>query len=220
MAVKYEVTPTRRRYHSPSRQRQARATREKIPASARRRFGADGYAATSIEAIAREAGVAVPTVYAIFRSKPAILLALLDNIERDAGLAGLHEQVAAADGAPARQIELVIAFVCRLFHQSLDVLDILSEARAADANLTRVWLEGRRRRRRGQSALVRSWANAKVLAPHLSPRRATDILWSLSGPEVYRLFVVESRWPVRRFERWLAETLVGLLLDTGSLSAR
>ncbi|RIK43349.1 MAG: hypothetical protein DCC57_17835 [Chloroflexi bacterium] len=55
------------------RQQQARATRAHIAATARQLFRAQGYASTSVEAIAAQAGVAVSTVYAIFRNKRSIL---------------------------------------------------------------------------------------------------------------------------------------------------
>src|SRR5918911_2787030 len=68
----------RRPYHSPQRQRQAQTTRRQIVDAAGRLFSRHGYFGTTMEAIAREAGVADPTVYAAFGSKRAILSALID----------------------------------------------------------------------------------------------------------------------------------------------
>jgi AcrR family transcriptional regulator len=169
-----------------------------------------GYAATSIEAIAA-AGVAVATVYAVLGSKRAILLALLDTMERAAGVARLQVDLAAARARPLRQLELLIDLDCRLFERNLDVLEILRDARTADPRLTSIWREGGRRRRRGQASLVRAWVDAKVLAPGLRPRDAADVLWALTGPDVYRLFVVECRWPRARFRRWLRDALAASL---------
>ena len=59
----------RRPYDGSNRARQARETRRRIVEAAAELFVRDGYAATSIAAIAAEAGVAVPTVYATLRSK-------------------------------------------------------------------------------------------------------------------------------------------------------
>ncbi|HLJ67467.1 MAG TPA: helix-turn-helix domain-containing protein, partial [Chloroflexota bacterium] len=55
----------------PYRQRQALATRRLIAQAARSLFTAHGYAATSIEAVAADAGVSPRTVYAIFGTKKA-----------------------------------------------------------------------------------------------------------------------------------------------------
>lgn len=201
----------KRRYHSPHRARRAESTRTRIVRAARRLFARQGYAATSMEAIAGAAGVAVPTVYAAMGSKRAILLALLDTIEREAGVARLQTDLDAARATPLRQLELVIDLDCRLFERNLDVLEILRDARTADPRLTSIWREGGRRRRRGQASLVRTWADAKVLQRGVRSRAAADVLWAFTGPDVYRLFVIESGWSTARFRRWLRDSLAALL---------
>src|SRR6266568_2113124 len=60
------------------RRPKAQATRRRILDAARGLFVARGYVATTIEAIAAEAGVAVPTVYLAFGTKRALLVELLD----------------------------------------------------------------------------------------------------------------------------------------------
>src|SRR4051812_21569469 len=57
-----------------------------ILAAARRLFAERGYAATSINDIAADAGVAVQTIYARLGSKRGMLLALIDLIEEEAGV--------------------------------------------------------------------------------------------------------------------------------------
>jgi AcrR family transcriptional regulator len=57
-----------------------RATREKLLATARRLFGRDGYEATSVEAVLREAGVARGSLYHHFENKPALFDAVLDQV--------------------------------------------------------------------------------------------------------------------------------------------
>src|SRR6476646_4300185 len=66
----------RRAYHSPRRREQAAATRAAILAAAQRLFERQGYAATTMAAIAREAGVALKTVYLAFETKAGVLRAL------------------------------------------------------------------------------------------------------------------------------------------------
>ena len=65
-----------RRYHSPRRKEQAEATRKAILDAAERLFIEDGYVATSMAAIAKEAGVALKTVYLAFETKSGLLRAL------------------------------------------------------------------------------------------------------------------------------------------------
>src|SRR6266545_390642 len=73
-----EGVKPKRRYHSPRRQAQAEATRRSILDAAQRLFEAQGYAATTMEAIADEAGVALKTVYVAFATKSRLLRALWD----------------------------------------------------------------------------------------------------------------------------------------------
>src|SRR5919112_1777938 len=68
----------KRPYHSPRRQEQAAATRRSILDAAARLFERDGYAATTMEAIAAAAGVALKTVYVVFETKSGLLRALWD----------------------------------------------------------------------------------------------------------------------------------------------
>src|SRR6516164_9928169 len=67
-----------RRYRSPRRQQQARATRARIIAAAARRFLASGYAGTTMRAAAADAGVALPTVELVFGTKARLLKAVID----------------------------------------------------------------------------------------------------------------------------------------------
>jgi AcrR family transcriptional regulator len=81
----------RRRYESPLREEHARRTRAAIVAAAGELFTARGYAATSLADVAAAAGVARPTVFAAFGSKPALLRQVLDQ-----ALAGDDEPVPVA----------------------------------------------------------------------------------------------------------------------------
>src|SRR6266536_3332017 len=78
------------------RQRQALETRQAIARAARSLFSERGYATTSIEAVAEEAGVAARTVYVVFGTKKAILGAICEEWLTEAGVmeavaAGMRE---------------------------------------------------------------------------------------------------------------------------------
>ena len=57
--------------------------RERILAAARELFLRQGLRATSMEAIARGAGMAKPTLYAEFADKDAVFLAILEQLVAD-----------------------------------------------------------------------------------------------------------------------------------------
>ena len=67
---------SKRSYNSPRRLQQAATTRREILEAARRLFEQQGYAATTMAAIATEAGVALKTVYVAFETKSGVLRAL------------------------------------------------------------------------------------------------------------------------------------------------
>ena len=203
----------KRSYESPGRRRQAEITRRRLVASARELFVRQGYAATTIDSIASDADVAVQTFYATFGSKRAVLLAILDEIEREADLPGLRAAIQEAAANPHRQLRHIVDFNARLFPRTADVLEVVRSAGRADADLVSLWREGEGRRRAAQAPIVRGWARSGALRPALRGKDAADILWALTGPDTYRLFVTESGWSVSRYRKWLFSTLEQLLFN-------
>ena len=67
----------------PPRQERSRRAREALLDAALSRFAANGYDATTVEEIARDAGIAVGGFYLHFRSKRQVLLVLLDRLLRE-----------------------------------------------------------------------------------------------------------------------------------------
>ena len=58
-----------------------------------------------------------------------------------------------------------------------------------------------------QAALIDEWHRGDALRDGLDRKRAADILWALTGPAVYSVFVREAGWTPRAFERWLVSAL-------------
>ena len=87
--------PVKRRYDATSRRAAAAATRDRICAAAEELFVGDGYARTSIRAVAKAAAVAEATIYLTFPNKAALLDAVIVRATRDNPSEGL-EAIAAA----------------------------------------------------------------------------------------------------------------------------
>jgi TetR/AcrR family transcriptional regulator of autoinduction and epiphytic fitness len=204
------MSVVKRRYLAPRRQQRAAETRRLLAASARRLFLERGYVATTIEAIAADAGLAVQTFYAVFGSKKAVLLSLLDEGEEAAEFSELMNRLHALSDA-REQLRLIVHFNVRLFGQLADLFQIRRTAGAAEPDIAAVERAGSERRRVGQSAFVREWAGHGELRPGLSESEAADTLWALTSPDAYRLFVVERRWNEARYRTWLFSTLEWLL---------
>src|SRR4051795_1384861 len=77
-----DAVKSRRRYDSSRRREQAAATRRQILEAAQRLFQQQGYAATTMAAIARETAVAGKTVYLAFETKSGVLRALWNFLLR------------------------------------------------------------------------------------------------------------------------------------------
>jgi AcrR family transcriptional regulator len=202
----------KRPYHSTKRRESAQQTRLRIAQSGRILFAQLGYGATSIKEIADHAGVAVPTFYATYGSKRALLFALLDAADSSANVIALQEALRDPATDPRRQLSLLVSFNRRLYQQSADLIEVARSAGRMEPDLAALWSEGEQRRLRGVAPIVRSWAVAGALRKPLSERDALDVLWSLMGPDNYRLFVNERGWPPERYEKWLTATLKTLLL--------
>lgn len=207
-----QVKKTKRAYDASRRRASSEERRERILQTARNLFGHYGYGATSIERIAGEAGVAVPTVYAIYRSKRALLFALLDQADARADVAGLLRDLNAAAGNPRKQLRRLVSFTCRFYAQAGDVVDIARGAGSTNEDLLALWQEGEDRRLRGQKPLVDAWDRSGALLKNINAKEALDILWAMTGADHYRLFVVDRKWSAARYEVWLENTLARLLL--------
>ncbi len=202
----------RRTYRSPRREKQARETRRRILASARELFVERGYGGATMEAIAEGAGVAAPTVYASLGSKRGILMALLDEMADDADREGMEERVAAATGHPRLQLRERIAFNVHFYAGGARLIDVARTVSGVEPDLAEMWEEGEGRRLRATRTLAAEWEAAGALGPGVDATAAVDILWALTGPDVFRLFVVKRGWSRHRYEDWLGATLEAMLL--------
>lgn len=191
------------------RQRQALETRGRVVAAARKLFATRGYAATTIQAIATECGVAVPTIYDAFGSKRGILEAARLVMLMDAQIPELMTE-AIGEPDPGRKLDLAARWLRRQMETSYDVIQAFREASRADPDAAadhRNILDRRAKSLEGFVASVRPH-----LAQDVSVRTANDILWAFSNEELYRELVAERGWSHDRYERWLARTLRAQLL--------
>ena len=206
-----------RRYDSSGRSRQARATRRRIVEAAAELFVRDGYSATSIGAIAAEAGVAVPTVYASLRSKANILRAVVELTVRgddaEAPLSSREDwQAIERQGDPRGKLALFTRLHRQICEREAAVFAQLEAAAGADPEATQLLAEHDGRRYETQRRLARNLQRQGQLAPALSAREAADIIWTLASERTYLALVRDRGWTPRRYERWLVEQLAAGLL--------
>ncbi len=208
-----------RTYQSPRRREQAAATRRHILAAAQALFERDGYAMTSMPAIAEAAGVAVKTVYVVFETKPNLLRVLWD--ERLSGdevgvpvtqRAWYREFLEEQD--PERQLGLVTAHGGAVKVRSGALMEVIRDAATVDADIARLWDDIQHKLLNVARSIIEELHEKRALGEGLDVDAATDILWTLNHPSVWQLLVRERGWSAEAYERWLRQTLSSQVLGT------
>ena len=192
------------------RQRQALWTRRLIVDAARGLFLERGYAATTMNAIAKEAGVAVSTVYAVYKNKRTIVRAIREAWHEQTGAREINAE-ARRQPDPERRLEMVADATRRQWETGGSVLAVYQGAAAADREAAAELEEALRGRRAALDRVVEGME--ETLRPDLPVDRAAAILRALCRAEVYRELVDESGWTPDEYEAWLGETLKGQLLS-------
>lgn len=201
----------RRPYHSPARQRQAEETRGRILAAARTLFAKHGYAGTTLDAIAEQAGVSPKTVVAVFASKRGILVEALNPNT----LNGPYTETLArlrAENNPSARVALAAALIRQVYEASATELDLLNSGRAIAPELAEISAAIERRRYAHQERLIAFLQASGTLTQGRPPAELVDECWALTSFDVYRMLVIQGGWEPARYEAWLTALLCQRLL--------
>lgn len=212
-----EPVKPRRRYDSPRRREQAAATRAAILDAAQRLFERDGYAATTMAAIAAEARVATKTLYVAFDTKSGVLRALWN-----ARLRGGRDDVpvaeqdwyreVAAERDPERRLRLNARNSTAGKRRAAALAEVIRGAAATDPEIGALWARIGTEYHANQRAIAEGLEADGVLRTGLGADRAADVLWTVNHPAVWQLLVVERGWSPEEYERWSADTACAQLL--------
>jgi AcrR family transcriptional regulator len=200
----------RKKDHSPTRKLQAGQTRDRILDAARQLIVNKGFPEATIEAIAREAGVAAPTVYSTFGSKRGILQGLMERAAFSSGYAGLVREAMQSDD-PATRLRYAAKIARSIFDSLRSEAEVLRGAVAVAPEFVR---EKEQLRYERQAGLIKLLEKKVALRPELNATAARDILWTLTSYDIHRRLVVERKWSADRYEKWLGDTLVRTLLKS------
>src|SRR5215469_3292770 len=198
----------------PSRKERAAATRRRILDNALEAFTEDGYAATTMDAVAARAGVAVQTVYFTFRTKSSLLQAVYEHA------------VLGPQGTPPNRMKWwprrddghdITTAVSNLVNGTLELLE-----RAAPLVWAVVGDEGAREhyerneqlRRYGYSELVEVLSHKHPLRPGLTMHQARDVLLVLTGPQLFVQFTRELDWSIDELGTWIVEAVLDRVFAT------
>ncbi|MFC4115023.1 TetR/AcrR family transcriptional regulator [Nonomuraea zeae] len=211
----------RRAYSSALRQEHAQVTRQKIATAARELMVGKGYADTTMAEVARDAGVAVQTLYTSCPGgKPA-----LAKLVYDIALAGDAEprpqsdrpevQAIIDEPDPARKLARYAAMATAIHQRIKPVHRVLREAAAAspaDAGLQQMLAGIERERLAGSRGPAEHLHALGALRPDLPPGRAAAQIYALTSTETFEKLTEVCEWSAAEYEEWLAATLAATLL--------
>lgn len=210
-----------RSYHSPQRQAVAAATRANIVDAAGRLFIRDGYVATSIKAIAAEAGVSVPTVH-LNGPKHALLIAAFERtFAGDEGRHSLTERPALIEIMSEPDTDTAIAryvdFLIDANERSAGIVRAMLAAADSDDEVRTAYLDLEQRRHRDMT-IAAGWFvdRGRIRADQVG--LAADVLGLLTGPDPWTHFTVVRGWDVATYRVWLIAQLVHLAENLGATS--
>jgi AcrR family transcriptional regulator len=168
-------------------------------------FTANGWAATGMRDVAREAGVATETIYLHFSSKTGLLKDAMDvavvGDDAPVALADRPEFTALAQGSRADRIAAAATLLTDVNRRTSGFAKVLREAAPTDPVIAAM-LRAARERIRLEVA-----AGATAVMGRKPTRLERDSLWALLSVELYLLLVEESGWSVKQYRGWVAEML-------------
>lgn len=212
------MAESKRAYRSPLRAEQARRTRQTIVAAARDLLLAEGYAATTMQAVAAAAGVAADTVYHVFKTKRGLLKAVLDDTiggdDRDVALLDREgPQAVRRQTDQRRQIAMFARGMTEQLERVRPLDDVLRQAAAVDREVAALRDDLQLRQRRAAMTAVVGWIAANgPLRAGLTDEDAAAIVWTLTSPEVHHMLRGAWSWPAQRYQSWLRDALQDGLL--------
>jgi AcrR family transcriptional regulator len=207
----------RRSYRSPRREARARATRLRILRAASSLFDERGYAGTTIRSVAERAGVAVPTVEALFGTKTRLLKAAID-----VAIAGDDEPVpmlardwaAAAAGAadPDTFLAVLASVIAPAQSRSSGLVLAAFEGAGSDPELA-----GLAAQMTAQRVTMATWVVARLTAlgalrAEVGEDEAADTVFAVMEPAVFDRLTRQRGWTLARYQEWITRSLRTLLV--------
>lgn len=205
---------SKRPYDSGQRKEAAEATQARILDAAKFLFSRRGIDRVTIAEIAKRAGVAASTVYALYSSKVGILRALMQ-----AALFGpsfqMAQDVLTRTRDPARLIELTAHVARAIYEGESAELGLLRGASSLSPELRKLEAEFEEIRFEMQRERIELLFASGLTRHELTKDRARRIMWMYTGRDIYRMLVDEGGWTADEYQAWLAHTLADALMGDG-----
>jgi AcrR family transcriptional regulator len=208
-----DVNPPRQK---PSlRQAQTALTEQRILAAATELFLADGYLATTLEAVARRAQVGARTVYVRFGTKAALFKRVVDvAIVGDAApvdvLGRDWMQLALTAPTATERIAASAAAGRQIIERTGPLFLVAQQAAAVEPMVAGFWQQGREQTRYVHQLIWTRMAEDGLLDPAIDLAWLIDTTAVLVAAETYLLITRMIGWDLDAYQSWVETTLTRL----------
>jgi AcrR family transcriptional regulator len=193
--------------------------------AATRLFVEQGYAATTIRAIAAQAGVSVPTVELLFGTKAHLLHVVIDvAVVGDDEPVPVLSRAWAADAQSVRDLAGFLSAVAQVLSEaqarSAGVMLAAYEAAASDPDIQLLILDRESQRERTSAWIVDSALERAALRAGLDRTGAIDTVWMLMDPVIFNRLTRHRGWSSDRYASWFADSVAQLLVGNAVRHSR
>ena len=207
---------SKRPYVSPLREQQRRQTRARVVQAAGADFAQRGYVATTMQAIAKEAGVSVDTVYLNGSKRELLFAALETGVAGDEGSHSVRERdwvkELLAEPDVSRLLARLAPIVAETHARTAGIFAALAGAATVDEEVAQAYTELVARMRADTAAIAALLDERRGPQRGLAVEELGDTFWLLTHPDAYRRLVEEARWSVERYVAWLERMLRSVVL--------
>jgi AcrR family transcriptional regulator len=207
----------KRGYQSDLRAAQTRLTRRAVVDAAAELFVRQGYAATTIDAVAEAAGVSRKTVFNAVGGKAALL-----KLAYDWSIVGDDEPVPMSERPqvklvqsltdPAAVVRTWVGTVVEIGQRVTPIYRVIEAAADAEPAAAALLATAQAERLVGARSCIDHIADLGGLRPGLSRERAADVFWAQTDGALYRRLVEDRGWPVEEFREWLTRSVLAAVL--------
>ena len=206
----------KRTYTSPLRAASSAATRERILEAAQHCFEQQGFAGTTMRAIAECAGASLESVN-LAGTKRDLLMATLNRAtaqgETDARLLDLPEPKALfTDPDPATALSNLMTWVAASNQRISRLWRSFDQAADTDPGIRSEYTEFLSRMRKEAARAVRELAQRRALRTDVPESELADLLWLAVLPDQHHRLCGQAGWTQLRYQRWLIRSATASLL--------
>jgi AcrR family transcriptional regulator len=197
------------------RQAQIAQTEQRILTAATELFLADGYAATTLEAVAKRAQVGARTVYLRFGTKAALFkrvvdVAIVGDTEPVDVLGRDWMQTALTAPTAAGRLAASAAAARQIMERTGALFAVAQQAAAVEPLIAAQWQQGREQTRYAHAVFWTRMAEDGLLDPGLDLDWLIDTSTILASAETYLLITRLTNWDLDAYQDWLVTTAARL----------